>query len=70
MALGETDCRYRFAVVKHALRAMAVANKVSLRCDETGVLSLQFMVSLEEDKKSFIDFRLLSLDEQVSNESD
>jgi cell cycle checkpoint protein len=38
--------RYRFALVRNALRAMAVASKVSIRGDRQGVLSLQFMIEL------------------------
>ncbi|KAI9835437.1 MAG: hypothetical protein M1819_002355 [Sarea resinae] len=37
---------YKFSLIKAATRAMALATKVSLRCDEQGVLSLQFMVEL------------------------
>lgn len=39
---------YRFALVRKAARAMSVANKVSIRGDRQGVLSLQFMVELED----------------------
>jgi cell cycle checkpoint protein len=35
---------YRFALVRKALRAMAVSSKVSIRGDRQGVLSMQFMV--------------------------
>ncbi|PYH84491.1 hypothetical protein BO82DRAFT_18768 [Aspergillus uvarum CBS 121591] len=35
---------YRFKAVQKASRAMAVANKVSIRGDRQGVLSLQFMI--------------------------
>ncbi|KAK2738760.1 ssDNA endodeoxyribonuclease [Myotisia sp. PD_48] len=38
--------RYRFALVRKALRAMGVASKVSIRGDQQGVLSLQFMIEL------------------------
>jgi cell cycle checkpoint protein len=38
--------RYRFALVRKALRAMAAASKVSIRGDRQGVLSLQFMIEL------------------------
>lgn len=39
---------YRFALIRKAARAMAVANKVSIRGDRQGVLSLQFMIELED----------------------
>ena len=50
---------YKFEYVKNAGRAMALASKVSLRGDMQGVLSLQFMVELEEGAVSFVDFRLI-----------
>jgi len=37
---------YRFALIRKATRAMSVANKVSIRGDRQGVLSLQFMIDL------------------------
>jgi len=39
--------RYKFSLVKAAARAMAVATKVSIRADEAGVLSLQFMIEVD-----------------------
>lgn len=39
---------YRFPLIRKATRAMAVANKVSIRGDRQGVLSLQFMVELDD----------------------
>ncbi|KAE8148286.1 Rad1/Rec1/Rad17 [Aspergillus avenaceus] len=38
---------YRFSLVQKAARAMAVANKVSIRGDKQGVLSLQFMIEFD-----------------------
>jgi cell cycle checkpoint protein len=39
---------YRFALLRKAARAMSVANKVSIRGDRQGVLSLQFLVELDD----------------------
>jgi cell cycle checkpoint protein len=50
---------YKFEMVKAAGEAMKLASKVSVRGDEQGVLSLQFMVEVEEKKVSFVDFRLV-----------
>ena len=50
---------YKFEMVKAAGEAMKLASKVSVRGDEQGVLSLQFMVEIEEKKVSFVDFRLV-----------
>ena len=57
---------YKFAHVAAAKRAMAAATKVSIRADEQGVMSLQFMIEHEEgvggDRGvSFVDFRLVPL---------
>ncbi|KAL4787274.1 repair protein Rad1/Rec1/Rad17-domain-containing protein [Aspergillus varians] len=38
---------FRFAFIQKASRAMAVANKVSIRGDRQGVLSLQFMIEFD-----------------------
>jgi cell cycle checkpoint protein len=62
---------YKFAHVAAAKRAMAAATKVSIRADEQGVMSLQFMIEHEEgvggDRGvSFVDFRLVPL---ISEES-
>ncbi|PWY80675.1 Rad1-domain-containing protein [Aspergillus heteromorphus CBS 117.55] len=38
---------YKFKLIQKATRAMAVANKVSIRGDRQGVLSLQFMIEFD-----------------------
>lgn len=43
---GRVKQRYKFEMIKRAGRAMALASKVSLRQDQQGVLSLQFMIDL------------------------
>jgi cell cycle checkpoint protein len=43
---GRIRQRYKFDMIKTASRAMASATKVSVRQDEQGVLSLQFMIDL------------------------
>ena len=43
---GRIRQRYKFDMVKKASRAMGLANKVSIRQDQQGVLSLQFMIDL------------------------
>lgn len=50
---------YKFEMVRAAADAMRLASKVSVRGDEQGVLSLQFMVEVEDGKVSFIDFRFV-----------
>ena len=46
---GRVKQRYRFELIKKAARAMALASKVSIRCDGQGVLSMQFMIEVGEN---------------------
>ena len=50
---------YKFSLIKGASRAMDIATKVSIRTDEPGVLSLQFMIEVEGGGYSFVDFRFV-----------
>ncbi|KAI6713584.1 hypothetical protein PZA11_005849 [Diplocarpon coronariae] len=50
---------YKFDMIKCAAEAMRLASKVSVRGDEQGVLSLQFMVEVDGGGISFIDFRFV-----------
>lgn len=52
---------YKFSMIKAASKAMAAASKVSIRADDQGVLSLQFMIDVAEPdgKISFVDFRFV-----------
>lgn len=56
-----TTNTYKYALIKNAARAMAAASKVSIRGDEQGVLSLQFMIEIEGGGVSFVDFRFVAL---------
>jgi cell cycle checkpoint protein len=64
-------------MIKAAAEAMRLASKVSVRGDEQGVLSLQFMVEVEGGGVSFVDFRFVPFirgeedeDEASSQEDD
>jgi len=63
---------YKFEMIKAAAEAMRLASKVSVRGDEQGVLSLQFMVEVEGGGVSFIDFRFVPFmrDLDEDNEED
>jgi len=68
---------YKFEIIKAAAEAMRLASKVSIRGDEQGVLSLQFMVEVEGGGVSFVDFRFVPFireedeeDEDSSQEED
>ncbi|KAK5121180.1 hypothetical protein LTR85_005664 [Meristemomyces frigidus] len=65
---NKTSASFKFGLFKHAQRAMAVATKVSLRMDEEGVLSLQFLVEVGAGSGggggegcAFVDFRIVPL---------
>ncbi|KAI9753851.1 MAG: hypothetical protein M4579_004979 [Chaenotheca gracillima] len=60
---------YKFNLIKSASRAMALANKVSVRGDEQGVLSLQFMIEIEGGAVSFVDFRFAPLVPEEGDEN-
>ncbi|KAI9892121.1 MAG: ssDNA endodeoxyribonuclease [Vezdaea aestivalis] len=49
---------YKFSMVNAAARAMALANKVSIRGDEQGVMNFQFLVEDEgsRDDSTFVNF--------------
>jgi cell cycle checkpoint protein len=75
--LGDADTplrsSYKFSLIQRAARAMSVATKVSVRMDDQGVLSLQFMIEVESGKVSFVDFRFVPLveeDEEEEGEGD
>jgi len=76
---------YKFSLVQKAARAMSVATKVSVRVDDQGVLSLQFMVEVEgggsgigagaaagagSGKVSFVDFRFVPLVEEEEEDGE
>ncbi len=50
---------YKYSLIRGASRAMAIASKVSIRGDEQGVLSLQFMIENDDGGVSFVDFRFV-----------
>ncbi|KAF2006674.1 DNA repair exonuclease rad1 [Amniculicola lignicola CBS 123094] len=52
---------YKFSLIQKAARAMSVATKVSIRLDNQGVLSMQFMIEVEAGELSFVDFRFVPL---------
>ncbi|ETN73375.1 hypothetical protein NECAME_18384 [Necator americanus] len=40
--------------------AFAIANKVSLRCDSRGILSVQFMIEQAEHKQVYVEFYVIA----------
>ena len=61
---GKTDMldkSYRFAHISRTLRALQISTKTSLRIEEEGLLSLQFLVPVPKPRggmsDTFIEFR-------------
>ena len=62
---------YRYALIQGARRAMGMATKVSIRADDQGVLSLQFMIEVEGGNVSFVDFSFVpQLPEDEDNDDE
>lgn len=51
---------YSFDVLHHAIRALAVSVKVSIRIDSEGVMSLQFLMpsGATPERKTWMEFRV------------
>ena len=60
--------RYRIALIKPCIRALSVADKVSVRIDIRGFLSLQFLVKNEDGQISFVEFYCCP-DEETESET-
>lgn len=62
---------YNFAQIARTLRALQSSTKTSLRIDDEGLLSLQFLVPVPKPRAglsdSFIEFRCLALDDEVAS---
>ncbi|KAH7910613.1 Rad1/Rec1/Rad17 [Hygrophoropsis aurantiaca] len=60
---------YRFGHINKTLRALQSSTKTSLRIEEEGLLSLQFLVPVPKPRggmsQSFIEFRCLALDDNA-----
>ncbi|KAG6898234.1 hypothetical protein C0992_002248 [Termitomyces sp. T32_za158] len=61
------NVRVRFGHITKTLRALQSSTKTSLRIDEDGLLSLQFLMPSPRSGGSdaFIEFRCLALDEEM-----
>ena len=53
----ESICvRYQLSLLRHALKPISMAEKVSIRIDERKLLSIQYMIQLNDDTKSYMEF--------------
>lgn len=48
--------RYQLSLLRHALKPISMAEKVSIRIDERKLLSIQYMIQLNDDTKSYMEF--------------
>lgn len=61
---------YKFGMIRAAAKAMQAAEKVSIRTDVQGVLSLQFMVQLDTGHVTFVDFKIVPFIPEDGEEDD
>ncbi|KAJ3013181.1 ssDNA endodeoxyribonuclease [Thoreauomyces humboldtii] len=47
---------YRYALLQPCLRALAVSSKCSIRVNEVGFLSIQFMINITEQDVTFVEY--------------
>lgn len=70
---AKTTASFKFGLFKAAQRAMASASKVSLRLDEEGVMSMQFLIEIASgggEGHAFVDFRVVPLVDGEDNGAD
>lgn len=60
---------YKFSMVRATLRAMTASEKISIRTDELGTMAIQFMIAVGEGRHSFVEFKILALDEEEEDGS-
>lgn len=60
--------RYKTSLLKHSIKVLQTAQKVSIRTDKRGFLSLQFMISADNTQPSFVEY-LCAPDEELADES-
>jgi cell cycle checkpoint protein len=48
--------KYRYTLMIPILKAVTLSSKTSLRLNDRGCLSLQFMIPIEEDKTSLVEY--------------
>ena len=55
---------------RSCLKALSQASKVSLRTDEKGTMQVQFLIDIDEDRKCFVDFRIVAESENEEGSTD
>eukprot|EP01127_Copromyxa_protea_P016009 TRINITY_DN4698_c0_g1_i3.p1 TRINITY_DN4698_c0_g1~~TRINITY_DN4698_c0_g1_i3.p1 ORF type:complete len:174 (-),score=19.66 TRINITY_DN4698_c0_g1_i3:258-779(-) len=57
---------FRMKLLQPCLKALAVATRTQVRMNELGLLSLQHMISTADGQFTFVDFFIVSLDDEES----
>lgn len=55
-----SDFRYKLSLMKPSIKPLGIAQKVSLRIDDTGLICFQFMIKVEDNHNCYIDFYVSS----------
>ncbi|XP_014681061.1 PREDICTED: cell cycle checkpoint protein RAD1-like [Priapulus caudatus] len=61
-----TSNRYKIALLKPSVRALAQSSKVSVRTDDRGFLSLQYLIQVDDGQVCFVEY-YCSPDEECDN---
>ena len=48
--------RFKFALIKPSIKALALASKVSIRMDTRGFLSMQYLIQNEDGSVCFVEY--------------
>uniref|UniRef100_A0A0B6ZTE3 Cell cycle checkpoint protein RAD1 n=2 Tax=Arion vulgaris TaxID=1028688 RepID=A0A0B6ZTE3_9EUPU len=56
--------RYKITLLKPSVKALALSTKISIRTDDRGFLSMQYMIRLEDGQICFVEY-FCSPDEQI-----
>lgn len=59
--------RYKTSLLKHSTKVLQSAQKVSIRTDKRGFLSLQFMINADNTQPSFVEY-LCAPDEEIADD--
>ncbi|KAL2915447.1 checkpoint clamp complex protein Rad1 [Polyrhizophydium stewartii] len=55
--------KYKFSMLNPCLKALGMSTKTSIRVNEIGILSMQFMIHLAASQISFVDYVVLPIEE-------
>ncbi|KAJ3051060.1 ssDNA endodeoxyribonuclease [Rhizophlyctis rosea] len=59
---------YKFSLIHPCLKALAASSKTSIRVNDVGVLSMQFMINLNSKDVTFIEFLICPLAEEEDDD--